>query len=116
MHLLFCLSLLPFATGWMGENHFNPTTVGLYGFGLLMAAIAFLILVNTLISTHGTDSTLAIAMGDNRKGTVSIFIYVIGTALTWWNSWLSIALFTGVAVMWLIPDRRIERHLSKRES
>ena len=111
MHLLFWLSLLPFVTGWMGENHFAPTPVMLYGAVLLMAALAYTILVRTLLASHGGDSALARAIGSDRKGNASLALYVAGMATAWWLPWLAVAIFSAVAVIWLMPDRRIERSL-----
>ena len=111
LHLLFWLSLLPFVTGWMGENHFAPTPVMLYGAVLLMAALAYTILVRTLLASHGGDSALARAIGSDRKGNASLALYVAGMATAWWLPWLAVAIFSAVAVIWLMPDRRIERSL-----
>jgi uncharacterized membrane protein len=111
-HLLFWLSLIPFATGWMGENNFATWPVALYGIVLLLAAIAYTILTQTLILHHGQDSPLAIAMGRDVKGKISIAAYGLAIALAFVNSWFSCALYSLVAVMWLIPDRRIERILT----
>jgi uncharacterized membrane protein len=113
LHLLFWLSLVPFCTAWMGENHFAPTPVALYGAVLLCAAFAYLILTNTLISHHGRDSTIAIALGRDFKGKISICIYVTAIVLCLSNySWLAPCLYAVVAIIWLIPDRRIEKTLS----
>jgi uncharacterized membrane protein len=116
LHLLFWLSLFPFATAWMGENRFAALPVALYGLVLLFAAIAYFILTRTLIANHGKDSTLAIAVGRDFKGKVSLAIYALAILLSLMNAWLACALYILVAVMWLIPDRRIERTLvSDRE-
>jgi uncharacterized membrane protein len=112
LHLLFWLSLLPFATGWMGENQFSPLPVALYGGILMLAAIAYFILTRTLISHHGQESTLAIAVGRDSKGKVSIAIYAAAILLSFLNSFFSCGLYILVAVMWLIPDRRIEKNIS----
>jgi len=109
LHLLFWLSLFPFVTGWMGENHFAATTVGLYGFVLAMAAIAYGILVQCLIALHGRDSRLAAAIGSDLKGNVSILIYAAAIGLSLIESWISLALYFAVAAIWFIPDRRIEK-------
>ena len=112
LHLLFWLSLLPFATGWMGENHFALWPVVTYGAVLIMAAVAYYILVRTLLAGHGPDSTLAHALGSDFKGRISVVIYAAGIALAFVNAWLGIALYACVAVLWLCPDRRIEKTLS----
>ncbi len=111
-HLLFWLSLIPFATGWMGENNFATWPVALYGIVLLFAAIAYTILTQTLIQHHGKDSPLAIAVGRDVKGKISLAVYTVAIALAFVNSWFACALFVLVAVIWLIPDRRIERTLT----
>ncbi len=110
-HLLFWLSLIPFTTGWMGENHFAPNTVAVYGFVLLMSAIAYFILVQCLLVRHGRESTLAVAIGDNKKERVSVLIYIIAMMATFFNEWIACALYVLVAIMWLAPDRRIEKVL-----
>jgi uncharacterized membrane protein len=112
LHLLFWLSLIPFVTNWMGENHFASLPVALYGTVLLMAGIAYYILSRTLIRHHGEDSPLATALGKDVKGKVSVFLYAIAVPLAFANRWLAIGLYVAVAVMWLIPDRRIERTLA----
>ena len=111
LHLLFWLSLFPFVTGWMGENHFAPVTVALYGGVLIMAAIAYTILVRALLACHGTDSALAKAIGSDLKGWISIALYALGIVLACWLPWLAVALYACVALTWLVPDRRIEKHL-----
>lgn len=115
LHLLFWLSLIPFVTGWMGENHFAAMPVALYGMVLLFAAIAYFILTRTLIAHHGKDSTLAIALGKDIKGKLSLGIYAGAMPLAFINSWLACVLYFLVAMMWLIPDHRIERNLSQRD-
>ena len=112
LHLLFWLSLIPFVTAWMGENHFAPWTLATYGVVLLFAAIAYTILVIALISLHGRDSLLAIALGKDFKGKVSIVIYLVAIPLALVKWWLACSLYILVAIMWLIPDRRIERTLT----
>jgi uncharacterized membrane protein len=110
LHLLFWLSLVPFATGWMGaQNHFAPVTVAVYGVALLTAAIAFTILARALIACNGADSPIAIAIGSDRKGKASLAIYAVGIICTRVNPWISISLYVLVAVIWFVPDRRIER-------
>lgn len=111
LHLLFWLSLIPFTTGWMGENHFAALPVALYGAVLLCAATAYFILARTLISLHGKDSALAIAFGKDLKGKISPVIYALAIPLAFVWSWLAFALFVLVAVIWLVPDRRIEKTL-----
>lgn len=113
IHLLFWLSLVPFTTGWMGENHFGKWPVILYGINLLMAAIAYFILAQTLIALHGKESTLGEAVGKDRKGITSLIIYTIGLILCFFNSWIGLALFALVAVIWFIPDRRIEKKIAR---
>ncbi|BAZ27977.1 hypothetical protein NIES4074_04070 [Cylindrospermum sp. NIES-4074] len=113
MHLLFWLSLIPFVTAWMGENHFAALPVSLYGTVLLLAAIAYLILVRVLISHHGQDSALAIALGKDFKGKVSIVFYALAIPVAFVNSWFACVLYVLVAAMWLIPDRRIEKTLTQ---
>lgn len=109
LHLLFWLSLVPFVTAWVGENQFAPIPVALYGVILLFAAVAYFILTKTLIDHHGKDSSLAIALGKDFKGKISIVIYALAIVISLINSWLASALYILVAIMWLIPDRRIER-------
>ncbi len=113
LHLLFWLSLVPFVTAWTGENHFSALPVACYGLVLLCAAIAYLILTITLIAYHGKDSTLAIAIGRDFKGKLSIAIYATAILLAFINSFAAFALYVVVAIMWLIPDRRIERAIGK---
>jgi uncharacterized membrane protein len=108
MHLLFWLSLTPFTTGWMGENHFAPTPVAVYGLGLLMNAIAYTILVRVLISTHGRDSEFAARVGADMKGTISLVMYILAIGLSFVSS--SLVLFFAVALIWLIPDRRFSKN------
>ncbi|HVG32592.1 MAG TPA: TMEM175 family protein [Pyrinomonadaceae bacterium] len=111
LHLLFWLSLIPFATGWMGENNFAAWPVAFYGGVLLSAAIAYFFLTHVLISYHGRDSALAKALGKDIKGKVSVACYAAAILLSFVSPWLACALYVLVAVMWLIPDRRIERML-----
>ena len=113
LHLLFWLSLVPFVTGWMGENHFARVPVAVYGGLLLMSAIAFTILAQALIAHHGKDSPLALAIGDDRKGKTSLAVYALAILCTWVNPWIAMALYVTVAVMWVVPDRRIERALAE---
>jgi len=113
LYLLFWLSLVPFVTRWMGENHFAEWPVALYGVVLLMAAIAWYILSRALIWHHGRDSALATAVGSDFKGRSSIVLYVVAILLSFVNRWVAVGLYGLVAVMWLIPDRRIEKTLSE---
>ena len=108
LHLLFWLSLIPFTTAWMGENHFTEWPVALYGFVLIMSGIAYYILVRALLAAPG-NSVLASALGSDFKGKISIVVYLVGIPLAFVKSWLACAIYVMVAVMWLIPDRRIER-------
>jgi uncharacterized membrane protein len=112
LHLLFWLSLIPFVTGWMGENGFAPWPVALYGTVLLFSAIAYFILSRTLISIHERDSVLATAVGRDLKGKISVVIYLVAIPLASVSSWIAGGLYVAVAIMWLVPDRRIERTLS----
>lgn len=114
MHLLFWLSLFPFVTGWMGENHFSALPVALYGFVVMMAAIAWYILARLLIRLHGKDSALAHAYGKDIKGKISALIYLVAIILSFFSSWLSLALYTLVAVVWFVPDKRIVKELDRK--
>ena len=109
LHLLFWLSLIPFTTAWVDENHLVAAPVALYGFVLLMAAVAYFILARILIRDNGPDSKLAKAFGKDLKGRISIVSYAAGIVLSLWQPWLAILLYVLVAVMWFIPDRRIEK-------
>ncbi len=111
LHLLFWLSLIPFATAWVGGNHFAPLPVSLYGGLLIMAAIAYTILMTLLVNHEGPDSALARAMGRDIKGKLSLAIYAAGVALAFVQAFASIALYVLVAMIWFIPDRRVERAL-----
>ena len=111
LHLLFWLSLLPFVTGWVGENHFPPAAVLLYGFVLFAAGTAYYVLVRTLLRAHPADHVLAKAIGDDFKSRASLVIYLVGLGATFVRPWLGMICYSAVAVMWLVPDRRIERHL-----
>jgi uncharacterized membrane protein len=111
-HLLFWLSLVPFVTGWMGENHFATWPVAVYGFVLMMAAIAYYLLADCLKSVHGKDSTITQALGSDRKGIYSIIIYAIGIALCFINPWIGFGVYVVVAAVWFIPDRRIEHQFA----
>ena len=115
LHLLFWLSLFPFTTGWMGENHLAPTPTAVYGVVLLCAAIAYYILQCTIISKHGRDSLLAAAIGRDWKGKLSPLLYLSAIPLSFLNPWFANALYIFVALLWLVPDRRIERALEKHQ-
>lgn len=109
LHLLFWLSLIPFVTGWMGENRFAAWPVAAYGGVLLFAAIAYFILAHALVSLHGSGSVIAVALGRDFKGKISMVIYLVAIPLAFVRSWLACTLYVLVAIMWLVPDRRIER-------
>jgi uncharacterized membrane protein len=109
LHLLFWLSLTPFVTAWMGENNFAAGPAALYGVVLLFAAIAYFILARSLLSIHARDSMLAIALGADFKGKISMVIYLVAIPLAFVKSWMACALYVLVAVIWLVPDRRIEK-------
>ena len=109
LHLLFWLSLIPFITGWMGENHFAAVPVAIYGVALLMCGVAYFILARLLIAFHGKDSTLARAVGRDDKGWLSMILYAVAIPLAFrWPS-IAVAIYVAVAVIWFIPDRRIEK-------
>ena len=116
LHLLFWLSLTPFVTAWMGENQFAPLPVAAYGFVLLMAGCAYFILTRALIACHGEDSALAAAVGRDSKGLASVVIYAVAIPLAFVHAGIAGGLYVIVAIMWLIPDRRIERALVDRGS
>ena len=115
LHLLFWLSLFPFTTGWVGENHVAPTPTAVYGFVLLMAAIAYYILQRRIIASQGRGSVLAAAIGSDWKGKLSPVLYLAAIPLAFVSSWIASGIYVFVALLWLIPDRRIERVLAKRE-
>lgn len=112
LHLLFWLSLIPFVTGWMGENNFGEAPVALYGVILFLAAIAYFILVRALLTLHGPNSLLSQALGSDFKGKFSLVIYVVAIPLAFVKSWFACAFYILVAIIWLIPDRRIERKMT----
>jgi uncharacterized membrane protein len=112
LHLLFWLSLFPFVTGWMGENHFAPLPTGLYGGVLMMAGVAYWILSGAIIREQGEQSLLAKAIGKDLKGKLSVVFYAAAIPLAFYNQWMAQAIFVLVALMWLVPDRRIERVLT----
>jgi uncharacterized membrane protein len=114
LHLLFWLSLIPFVTGWMGENEFGRIPVAVYGADLLMAGFAYNLLERTLIAAQGKESRLKMAVGAEIKGWISVAFYVAGIlAASFWTPWIALGLYVLVALMWLVPDRRIERVLGK---
>ena len=113
LHLLFWLSLTPFVTGWMGENRFAAVPAAMYGVVLLFAAIAYFILARALLSIHAPDSVLATALGADFKGKISMVIYLLAIPLAFVRSWLACGLYILVAVMWLVPDRRIEKTIAR---
>jgi uncharacterized membrane protein len=116
LHLLFWLSLFPFATGWMGENHFAVAPTALYGVVLLMAAIAYYVLEQAIIRAQGPDSILKKAVGRDLKGKLSPLLYILAIVAAPFSTWISEALYVAVALVWLIPDRRIENVLSRNEA
>ncbi len=114
LHLLFWLSLIPFVTGWSGENHFAPIPTALYGFVLLMAAISWWILQRTIVAAHGKESLLAKAMGKDIKGNFSVLIYAVAIAAALRCPWSAMGLYVLVALIWLVPDKRIEKALAEK--
>jgi len=113
LHLLFWLSLLPFVTGWMGENHFAPVPVALYGVVMLMAAIAYWVMQRSIIASEGNDSLLAKAVGRDVKGKLSPLLYAVAICAAGFAPWIAGSIYVFVALMWLVPDRRIERVLGE---
>lgn len=113
LHLLFWLSLTPFVTAWMGENHFAPWPVALYGLVLLFAGTAYFILTKTLVAHHGKDSTLAKSIGRDRKAKLSLIVYAAAIPLSFSEPWIACACYVMVAVMWFLPDPRIEKTLGE---
>lgn len=113
LHLLFWLSLVPFVTGWMGSNHFAPCPSVLYGFVLLMAALAYWILQTTILRADGPDSLLAKAVGWDVKGKMSLLLYGLAMGLAFVATWMAWVIYVGVAVVWILPDRRIERAIHR---
>jgi len=116
LHLLFWLSLFPFTTGWMGENHFAAAPSALYGVILLMASVAYLILQQVIIASQGADSILKTAVGRDWKGKLSAVIYLVAIPTAFWSQLISQGLYVLVALMWLVPDRRIEHALAGKET
>jgi uncharacterized membrane protein len=115
LHLLFWLSLFPFATAWIGENHVASTPTALYGLILLMAAVSYFILQCAIIAKHGRDSLLATAIGPDWKGKISPLLYLTAIPLSYLHPWIGIAVYVVVALLWLVPDRRIERVLEQHK-
>ena len=111
LHLLFWLSLVPFTTGWMGENHFRPIPVALYGAVLLGSGLSFVLLTRSLIVHHGNDSALARSIRGDAKGKASVLLYAVAIPLAFANVWVACAIYVFVAVMWIVPDPRIEKNL-----
>ncbi len=115
LHLLFWLSLFPFTTAWIGESHVAAIPTAIYGFVLLMAAIAYYVLERTIIAKQGRESLLALAVGKDWKAKICLALYLAGIPLAFVSSWIASALYVFAALLWLIPDSRIERELEKRE-
>ena len=115
MHLLFWLSTIPFATAWMGENHFARMPSALYGIVLFMAAIAYKVLQQAIIAAEGPGSVLAAAVGGDWKGKLSPVLYLVAIASTFWLEWVALALYMAVALLWLVPDPRIEQALRHKD-
>lgn len=113
LHLLFWLSLFPFVTTWMGENEFSGWPVAVYGAVLFGAAIAYFLMTLALLAIHAKDSALALALGNDFKGKISLVFYVAAILLTFVNSWLALGLYIAVALIWFIPDRRVEKVVFK---
>ena len=116
LHLLFWLSLIPFSTAWMSERRFPPVPTAFYGIVLLAASIAYLILQSTLLRAEGDESQLRAAIGSDVKGKLSVVLYCLGIALTFANRWVGLSIYVAVALIWLVPDRRLERNLVARSS
>ena len=113
LHLLFWLSLIPFVTAWMGENSFEPGPIALYGLVLLLSGLAFTWLTRCLVKVHDKNSPLAAALGRDAKGKRSVALYAVGVPLSFWMPSLALAIYAGVALMWLVPDRRVEEVLGE---
>ena len=113
LNLLFWLSLMPATTAFMGENHFAPVPVAVYGLDLALCAVAYTILVLMLRPLHGPDTTFARAVGRDKKGKISLAIYIAAVLLTFINQWIGVALYVGVAMIWFVPDRRFEKLIEK---
>ncbi|MCV3209035.1 TMEM175 family protein [Mesorhizobium sp. YC-39] len=113
LNLLFWLSLMPVTTAFMGENHFAPVPVAVYGVDLVLCAVAYTILVSKLRHLHGADTTFARAVGHDSKGKISLALYIAGVLLTFVNQWIGVAIYVLVALVWFVPDRRFERMIEK---
>jgi len=113
LHLLFWLSLIPFVTGWMGENHFAPLPTAVYGVVLLLAAVAYTILQNLIVAQQGANSRLAAAVGSDFKAKLSLLMYIVAIPSAFVHQWIADGLYVFVALMWLVPDRRIESKLNE---
>ena len=113
LHLLFWLSLIPVVTGWMGENHFAPLPTAVYGIVMLNAAIAYYLLVLAILAHHGKESRVATALGRDIKGKVSVLLYVVALPMAFINRWVACGIYVLVALVWFVPDKRIERRLAK---
>ena len=116
LHLLFWLSLIPFVTGWMGQNHFEAAPTALYGVIMLMAAMAYWILQRTIIAAHGPDSILKAAVGRDLKGNISPLLYLLAIVMAFRERWIADALYVLIALIWLVPDKRIEREMERRKT
>ena len=116
LHLLFWLSLLPFVTGWLGENHFGALPCAVYGVVLLMSAVAWYLLQLSIMAVDGNESMLKRALGNDWKGKLSPFLYIAGIATSFWMTWLALSFYVLSALIWLVPDRRIERVVSAAEN
>lgn len=116
LHLLFWLSIIPAVTSWMGENSFRALPTALYGMNLIMAAIAYTILTNALLGHHGANSVLAKAIGSDKKGKLSLLLYALAIGLAFFWPWVSYILYISVAVIWLVPDKRIENIVLAKQS
>ena len=112
MHLLFWLSLIPFATSWIGEQHFAAVPMSIYGFILLMCAVSYTLLQNKLIRLHGKESLLHLAVKDDKKGKISLVFYILAIPLGFVSTWISGFLFIAVALIWIVPDKRIESKIN----
>ena len=113
LHLLFWLSLIPFVTGWMGENHFAPLPTAVYGMVLLLAAVAYTILQTLIVAQQGPNSRLAAAVGTDKKGKLSLLLYAVAIPSAFVHQWIADGLYVFVVLMWLVPDRRIESKLNE---
>ena len=110
LHLLFWLSLIPFSTSWLGENHLETAPLALYGFVLLMSGLAFSILQNTIVNSHDKSFVLSEILGNRNKEKISLVIYIVGIALSFFIPWLAVACYAAVAIIWLIPNRKFENY------